>query len=296
LFSVKFWGVRGSIPCPGPLTAKYGGNTSCLQIKTDQDYEVIIDMGTGVRNLGNALFKDPAVKKPLRLYIFLTHTHWDHIMGYPFFGPIYVKGSEIDIYGPVPLEENLETIVAGQLTYKYFPIRFEELQSTLQYHHLKEGSMELPGGLLVSFKYLNHPIMCLGYRFEYNGKSISTCYDHEPFSNLFENDSENAAEGALAAEEQNNFIADFYKHSDIFIHDSQYTSKEYTRYKGWGHSTIKYALEQALKAEVKKLVLFHHDPERKDAQLDIVNSLGKERFKNRDFEIIPAYEGLEISV
>lgn len=296
MFKIKFWGVRGSIACPGPKTAKYGGNTASLQIKTDQDYEIIIDLGTGVRELSSALLSDPAVKKPLNIEAFLTHTHWDHIMGFPFFTPIHIPSSKINIYGPVSLEENLEKIVGGQLSYKHFPVRFDELRSSITYHHLKEGSMELAGGVKVSYKYLNHPILCLGYKFEYQGKVIATCYDHEPFANLFANDPENCEEGAFVAEEQNRMIRDFYRDVDVLVHDAQYTKKEYQRCIGWGHSTYNYAIDQALKSGVKKLVLFHHDPSRTDSQLDSLAKMCREKMNDYPIEVIPAYEGLEISL
>ncbi len=297
MFKVKFWGVRGSIPCPGPETSRYGGNTSCIQIKTDKDYEIIIDCGSGVRELGASFMKDPLVKKPFNIYIFLSHTHWDHIMGLPFFTPIYIPGSDITIHGPVTFEdEPIDKIVGGQLTYRYFPVRQDELSSDLKFKALKEGSMELPGGIKVSYIYLNHPIMCLGYRFEYEGKVFATCYDHEPFINLFEFDPDNIEEGRIVAEESNKKVTDIYKDADLLVHDSQYTTKEYENFKGWGHSTYKYAITQAISANVKNLALFHHDPNRTDKQLDQVKDTMKQAYGSSGINIFPAYEGLEIEL
>lgn len=292
---MRFWGVRGSIPCPGPTTARYGGNTSCIQIITDHEYQVMIDFGTGSRLLGNHYFASPDIAKPLKIHAFISHTHWDHITGFPFFGPIYAPTSEIDIYGPVSLEGNLENIISGQLNYEYFPVNFHQLQSRITYHELKEGSLELPGGLKIHYIYLNHPVLCLGYRFEYEGKTIATCYDHEPYSNVFENDPDNYAEGVAASEESNARIVNFYKGADVLIHDSQYTTKEFPKFIGWGHSTYKYAITQALKADVKKLVLFHHDPDRSDEKLDILKKMCDRTFNNKEgLHVEPAYEGLEI--
>lgn len=297
VFKVKFWGVRGSIPCPGPNTARYGGNTSCIQIKTDQDYQIIIDCGSGMRDLGASLMSDPGIKKPLKIFIFLTHTHWDHIMGLPFFTPIYVPGTDITIHGPVTFEdEPIDKIVGGQLTYRYFPVRQDELNSDLKFKALKEGSMELPGGIKVSYIYLNHPIMCLGYRFEYQGKVFSTCYDHEPFINLFEDDPENREEGEIVAEESNKKVTEIYTNADLMVHDSQYTSIEYEKFKGWGHSTYKYAINQAISAGVKKLALFHHDPSRTDAQLDQVKQTMQQAYASKNIDIFPAYEGMEVDL
>ena len=297
MLKVKFWGVRGSIPCPGPKTAKYGGNTSCIQIKTDLDYQIIIDAGTGVRSLAGSLLSDPTVKKPLKIFLFLTHTHWDHIMGFPFFTPIYIPDSEITIFGPVTFEEEpLEQVVGGQLTYKYFPLRQDELRSKIKYQNLKEGSMQLPGGIVVSYKYLNHPLLCLGYRFEYKKKVFCTCYDHEPFLNLFEGDPINEDEGKAAADENNARITAFFNNADLLVHDAQYTTKEYEKFVGWGHSTYKYAINQAIHGRVKRLALFHHDPERTDSQLDQVKSSFQDKYKSQNIEIFPAHEKLEIEL
>jgi len=297
MLKVKFWGVRGSIPCPGPKTAKYGGNTSCIQIKTDLDYQIIIDSGSGIRNLGASLFSDPEVKKPLKIFLFFTHTHWDHIMGFPFFTPIYVPNSDITIFGPVSFEdEPLDKVIGGQLTYRYFPLRLDELRSNMKYQSLKEGSMQLPGGIVVSYKYLNHPILCLGYRFEYKGKVFCTCYDHEPFQNLFAGDPINEEEGQLAADENNARINAFFRNADLLVHDAQYTSKEYEKFTGWGHSTYKYALSQALKGHVKKLALFHHDPDRTDKQLNVINKEFHDSFKPKGLDVFCSYENLEITL
>lgn len=297
MFKVKFWGVRGSLPCPGPTTARYGGNTACIQIKLDQDYQIIIDSGTGIRELSASLLSDPEVKKPLKIFLFLTHTHWDHIMGFPFFTPIYIPNAEITIHGPVSFEdEPLDKVIGGQLTYRYFPIRIEELKSKIDYVRLKEGSLDLPNGVKVSYKFLNHPIMCLGYKIEYENKILATCYDHEPFANLFEGDPENEEEGQSAALEQNFRVSQFYKNADLLIHDSQYTSTEYKKFVGWGHSTYKYAITQALKGKVKNLALFHHDPNRTDRQLDNIKNTFNSKFLKYGLNVFPAYEKQEIEL
>ena len=156
--------------------------------------------------------------------------------------------------------------------------------------------MKLPGDIIVSYKFLNHPILCLGYRFEYKGKVLCTCYDHEPFLNLFEGDPINEEEGQLAADENNSRISAFYNNADLLIHDSQYTSIEYKKYTGWGHSTYKYAIEQSLKANVKKLAFFHHDPSRTDSQLDKVKKVFGKTCKSKGLDILPAREQTEIEL
>ena len=275
---IKFWGVRGSIPCPGPNTVKYGGNTPCIELRfNDPDRLIIIDAGSGIRELGNYMMAHDLPKGPIQTELFLTHTHWDHIMGFPFFTPIYLPTTKLKVYGPVTHEEDtLENIVGGQMTYRYFPVRGAELAAQIEYTNLKEGRFDLGDGIILYTKYLNHPILCLGYRFEYKGKIFCTAYDTEPFQNLFSSDQDDpsydeamATEGAQVAKEQNELIEKFFAGVDLLIHDTQYTQAEYENGKfGWGHSSFEYACAAAKRAKVKSMALFHHDPMRTDAQIE----------------------------
>lgn len=304
---VTFWGVRGSIPCPGPKTVKYGGNTACLELRFDPDDRlVIIDAGSGMRELSGYIMKQDLPKGPLKTSIFLSHTHWDHIMGFPFFTPIFIKGTELSIYGPVTYEEDsLDKIVGDQLRYRYFPVRQDELQAKIMYHPLKEGQQDLGGGVMLKTKYLNHPILVLGYRFEYRGKVFCTAYDTEPFRNVFDAkpgdpgyDPAAVAEGDLAAQEENEKVLRFYEGADLLIHDSQYTQKEYMAGKvNWGHSSFEWAINNAHKAGVKKLVLYHHDPVRSDEELDTLAENYRKAIRGRSsMEILVAREGETISI
>lgn len=278
MMNVRFWGVRGSIPCPGPLTQKYGGNGACIELRVgDTGRLVIIDAGSGIRQLGNFLMQHDLPKGSIQAEIFLSHTHWDHIMGFPFFVPIYVPGSRLKVYGPVSFEEEtLEEVVGGQMKYRYFPVNMGELRSSIEYIRLREEAGRDHGdGLLLTTKFLNHPITALGYRFEYQGKSFCTCYDFEPFRNLFITDPEHpdydeamAVEGEEVAREQNQAMEDFFAGADLLVHDSQYTEAEMKSRVGWGHSSCEYAIAAARRAGVKRLALFHHDPDRTDDQID----------------------------
>ena len=275
---VKFWGVRGSIACPGPLTVKYGGNTPCLELRFEGiDRSIIIDAGSGIRELGNSMMVHDLPKGSIQTEIFLTHTHWDHIMGFPFFTPIYVPGTRLKLYGPISFEsDTLEKIVGGQLSYRYFPVREEELSAQIEYIHLKEGRLDLGDGITMITKYLNHPILCLGYRFEYRDKVFCTAYDTEPFRNLFSTNPEESAydeamakEGERIAIEHNKAVEDFFTGADLLVHDSQYTQKEYESSKlGWGHSSFEHVCAAANRSGVKTLALFHHEPIRTDEQID----------------------------
>lgn len=304
---LRFWGVRGSIPCPGPTTVKYGGNTTCLELRFgEKDQLVIIDAGSGIRPLGDFLMKNDFPKGPIQTDILISHTHWDHIMGFPFFTPIYIKSSTIHVYGPVTYEEDtLDKIIGDQLRYRYFPVRQEELAATIHYHQLRETSFLLGDEVFVTTKYLNHPILCLGYRFEYKGKVLCTAYDTEPFRNVFPTDPSHpeydpvaAEEGELAAKEETEKFLRFIQGADLLIHDTQYTLEEYKASKiGWGHSTYEHAINSAHKAGVKKLVLFHHDPLRTDEQLDALAEKYRAAIKGRTrLQIEVAREGLAIEL
>jgi len=275
MFSLRIWGDRGSMPTPGPDTVLFGGNTSCLELRFDGRL-VIVDAGSGIRQLGDHLMKTDIKKGPIDADIFITHTHWDHIMGFPMFTPIYVPGTKLRIRGPINYEDDsLESIIGSQLSYRYWPVRQEDLAAKIEYEQIKESRYDLGGGLNVYSKYLNHPILCLGYRFEYEGRSLVTMYDTEPFINVFPTDpadpsyDEDAArEGDAAAADENAKLHRFMQGADLVVHDAQYTAKEYIAGKiGWGHSSYEHAINAAHKAGVKRLLLFHHDPNRSDTEL-----------------------------
>ena len=302
MLSVRFWGVRGSIPCPGQSTVVYGGNTSCLEIRADKRL-VIVDLGTGVRLLGDWIMGNDIKNGPLDMDVFITHTHWDHIMGFPMFTPIFIPGTKMRISGPVSYnDDSLASIIGDQLSYRYWPVRQSELAAKIEYIELKETTRDLGGGLKLITKYLNHPILCLGYRFEYQGKSIVTAYDHEPFRNLFPTDpndpnynEEAAKEGEAAAREENERVSRFFKDADILIHDSQYTRPEAEAHLGWGHSSFEAAAEAAGKAGVKKIVFFHHDPNRTDEKMEALETQYKKQYQGSLCqEVIVAREGLTL--
>lgn len=301
---IRFWGVRGSIPSPGPKTQKYGGNTACTELRVGPDNRIIIiDAGSGIRTLGNYLMANDLPKGPIKADIFLSHTHWDHIMGYPFFTPIYIPGTKLKVHGPVSFEEDpLEEVVGGQMKYRYFPVNLGELASEIDYIRLKEDPhIDLGEGLVLRTKLLNHPITALGYRFEYGGKAVCTCYDTEPFRNLFITDSSHPAydeamafEGEEVAIEQNKAVEQFFAGADLLIYDAQYTAAEYGARLNWGHTAMEYAIEAANRAGVKRLALFHHDPDRADITLDELAEIYCQPGKYGPTEIFFAREGMEI--
>ena len=302
---VRFWGVRGSIACPGKETVEFGGNTSCLELRFGKKNRlIIIDAGTGIRALGNHLVQNDLPKRPIKTEIFITHTHWDHIIGFPFFQPIYIEGTKLKVYGPITFEEDtIENIMGDLLRYRYFPVLHGELTADIDYFQLGECEMDLGDGISLKTKYLNHPLLCLGYRFEFKGKVLCTAFDTEPFRNVFSTDP-NAPDydpvasekGEEAVREENQKLLDFFHGADILIHDCQYTKKEYFASKiGWGHSYFEHAINSALEAGVKKIVLFHYDPPRTDQELFALEKRCHEYMENQSaLEIVVAREGMEI--
>jgi ribonuclease BN (tRNA processing enzyme) len=283
---VRFFGTRGSIATPGPHTLRYGGNTSCTEVQSSAGTLVILDMGTGATVLGRELM---ARGEPSRGHILISHTHWDHIQGIPFFAPLFVPGFEWDIYGPRGLHQGLRQTLAGQMQSTYFPVTLEQLGATIRYRELVEGRLRI-GDIEVTCRYLNHPALTLGYRLEADGAALVYACDHEPHSHALA-----TGVGDFLGEDRRH--AEFLAGADLVVHDAQYRASEYPQKIGWGHSTIEYACAVARLAKVGQLALTHHDPMRDDAAIDaLVDSLRSEGFRLAGPHIFAAAEGHEVEL
>lgn len=254
---VQFWGTRGSIPKPGPTTIRYGGNTSCVEVRTERGTLIIIDGGSGLHGLGLKLLSGG--RKDLVGHVLISHTHWDHIQGVPFFAPFFVPGHRWDVYGPKGLNQSLRDTLAGQMQHTYFPVSPDQFGATIRYHDLVEGTFEIDD-VRITAQYLNHPALTLGYRLEADGATFVYCCDHEPFSRA-------AADGAefVGLDKRH---ADFIDGADLLVHDAQYTAAEYPAKIGWGHSSHEFVVRLAQRANVKHVALTHHDPLRADEALE----------------------------
>jgi phosphoribosyl 1,2-cyclic phosphodiesterase/CheY-like chemotaxis protein len=259
---VRFWGTRGSIATPGPSTVRFGGNTLCVELITNTGERLIFDCGTGMRPLGIEL--NHSVPRPMRATILLSHTHWDHIQGFPFFTPLFVPGNEFTICASEGIGSSLANVLAGQMEFTYFPVKLDQLPAKIAFRELSEGQHNI-NGYGVKTQYLNHPASCLGYRVETDGVVVVYLTDHEPFSDtLWRSDAPSGLlDSILHAGDRRH--AEFMRGADLVIHDSQYTPSEYQKKKNWGHSTYEYAVEMAVAAGVRHLALIHHDPLHDDA-------------------------------
>ncbi len=276
---ITFWGVRGSIPSPGPATAQIGGNTSCVEVRAGKAI-IILDGGTGLRMLGQKLLAE----MPFEAHIFFSHVHWDHIQGFPFFAPAFVGGNTIRLYGGNNVSRTLEEALAGQMDYPSFPVHLSQMGAKMTFNDLYEGqvlSLDAGDGTTLSIKTArgNHPNGVWAYRIEHGGRSVVFATDTEHYA---------IVDPKLSA---------LCKDADILIYDAQYTPEEYAGTvgsggpkAGWGHSTFEEGVKLAKAAGVRKLVLFHHDPNQTDEAV---------REKERRARIlmpdcIAAYEGLSL--
>jgi phosphoribosyl 1,2-cyclic phosphodiesterase len=240
--------VRGSIPTPGPATVRYGGNTSCVEVRSGDDI-IILDAGTGLRALGRSLLAE-FKNQPLNLTLLLTHTHWDHIQGLPFFAPIYDPRCRLRILGGRGARKGLVNALTGQMESTYFPVPFARLPSNIEIEELKDFNLNI-GPVCVRAQRANHPGLCVGYRLFSPEGLVAFFPDAEP------------RQGGEARE-----MIEFLRDVDVLILDSQYDSAEYKKHIGWGHGCVDDSVALAVQAGVKRLCLFHHDPDHDDKKID----------------------------
>ncbi|MBI5884454.1 MAG: response regulator [Elusimicrobia bacterium] len=283
--TLRFWGTRGSIPSPGPSTQKYGGNTPCVELRVGETI-IVVDAGSGIRELGNSLMKEFG-PKPMEGSIFIGHTHWDHIQGFPFFTPLYLPQNKFTIYGTHGTQQSFEEVLRMQMSPAYFPVRLKEMASRMTIVEMKEP-VDL-GTVKVSYHYLNHPGITIGFRFD--AKNWSVCYlsDHEPYGKL-------NAKGDFS-DREDEAVARFVSNCDLLISEAQYTDEEYLMKKSWGHSTVTDVLDLAAKAQVKKLALYHHDPGHNDEMMDAFVVQAREHISKRQLamDCFAAQEGTSLT-
>jgi phosphoribosyl 1,2-cyclic phosphodiesterase len=296
---LKLWGVRGSIPVPGPGTVRYGGNTACVEVRTDGEI-IVLDAGSGIRELGLALEAEFG-SRPINLSLLITHVHWDHIQGFPFFAPSYGDKNQIRIFGYNGTDAGLEQILTGQMATPFFPVALYDLPGKIQFENLKVMDFQI-GKVRVRAKLLNHPGVCVGYRILSSGGSIAYLPDNEPYDafKLHSPKSEqfSPVETKRRAQEDRAELVKFLQGSDVLILDTQYTDEEYQTHVGWGHGSLSMAVSLARDAAVRKLILFHHDPTHDDEMIDqMVKTAQQLAAKSEShLEVEGAREGAEMTL
>ncbi len=296
---LKFWGTRGSIPTPGEQTVRYGGNTPCLELRLDDEKLIILDAGTGIRNLGDTLMEKG---ESINAYIFISHPHWDHIQGFPFFKPAFVSGNCFTIVGGETSKVTLQKMIADQMNSIYFPVQLNELKATIKFKRIMEEEFEVFGAKIQT-SYVNHPTFGIGYRITQHGKSIVYISDNEPFDRRVAHEPRRVEKAIIEKyskypDNPNKCIFDFVRNADVLIHDATYTPEEYVDRVGWGHSHYLFTLNVAAEGNVKRLILFHHDPSHPDERVDDIVRKCQNEIANRhyNFDCLAASEGLEIEV
>jgi len=305
---VRFWGVRGSLPVPGRHTNRYGGNTSCVEIKPRGDWPIIIDAGTGIRKLGKSMMENAFREGRGTAFVLISHTHWDHIQGLPFFSPFYAAGNEIHVFARQREDTHLQHVFASQTEDPYFPVPLAALRADIEFHELVEGTRFDVGRATVTCTRLNHPWIAMAYRVDVDGASVVYCSDTAPFTDvLLEHEfiatppkvggPLDPSVAAKLASMRAALVA-MCRGTDLLIYDTQFTPEEYRQRPHWGHSTPDDAILVAREAGVKRLCLYHHAPARTDDQQDAILTAYRDqvRASGDAFEVLCAYEGLEVAL
>jgi phosphoribosyl 1,2-cyclic phosphodiesterase len=275
MFEVTFYGVRGSTPCSGPSISRYGGNTSCVLVQVADELPILCDLGTGLRYFGEAF----GTAEPFVGTALVSHLHWDHIQGLPFFAPVLQPGADLEIVGPVQDERALGQAFANGLTPPLFPVRLEDLPGSIRFRETSSGCFRLGSATVTVFP-VTHVGPTNGYRIDRGDASIAYISDFQQ-----------PQDGSLALSKP---VVEACRGVDLLIHDAQYDPDEFALKSDWGHCTVQYAVEVALAAEVRRLVLFHHDPAHDDAWVDEARDYAA-GLAGSACEVIAASEGLTLS-
>jgi phosphoribosyl 1,2-cyclic phosphodiesterase len=294
-----FWGTRGSISTPGKHTVRYGGNTPCVEVRLSNKELIILDAGTGIRNLGERLIENG---ESIKAYLMISHMHWDHIQGFPFFKPAFISGNELTIIGGETEKVSLQKMISDQMNKVYFPVQLNELKATLKFRKVVEEEFDVFDAH-VQTMFVNHPTFAIGYRIAHKGKVLVYISDNEPFDRRVAQSIRNVDKVIIdrflrSNGDPNQRVFDFVRGADVLIHDATYTPEEYVDRVGWGHSHYLFTLKVAAEGEVKRLVLFHHDPAHGDTKVDDIVKKCRKEIRNRQykFDCIAASEGMEIDL
>ena len=304
---VRFWGVRGSLPVPGAKTERYGGNTSCVEVRSAAGTRVVVDAGTGIRKLGKELASEGEAGHA-RVHLLISHTHWDHIQGLPYFAPLYQRGNKMSVYARKRDDLHLQAVFASQTHDPYFPVPFAEADAAIEFNELTDAAKFSIADVQVACARLNHPYIATAYRLTVDGASVVYVSDTAPFSDiLFEDEfvARPPSPGAeLPAKDRQKLarmregVVRLCEGADLVIYDTMFTNEDYQRIPHYGHSRPMDAVEVCGEAGASRLALFHHAPERTDAEIDTILAHTRATADKtaKQLEIVAAYEGLDVDL
>jgi phosphoribosyl 1,2-cyclic phosphodiesterase len=297
---ITFWGVRGSYPVPGAATVRYGGQTSCVEARAANGDTLIVDAGTGMRALGNKLSGEAPV--PQHYHVLLSHVHWDHIQGLPFFSPVYVAGTKISVYALLTAADELQQVIGGITRHEFFPMPLEAVPAAFEFHQVEPGVELAINGFVVTPIALNHPFGSVGYRIDGDGSSWAYVSDTAPFTDVFHKQHflpgpEPLSDGdrrALAA--MRDQLVRRIAGVDTVVYDTHFLPEEYAKYPHYGHSTPDHALAICALAGVRRLVLYHHAPSHSDDQMDRIAAEYHELGARQHIDVVTSFEGMTLPI
>jgi phosphoribosyl 1,2-cyclic phosphodiesterase len=298
---ITFWGVRGSYPVPGAATVRYGGQTSCVEARTASGETVIVDAGTGMRSLGNKLLGE-ANGQPRPYHVLLSHVHWDHIQGLPFFSPAYIPGTKISVYALLTAANELDQVIGGITRHEFFPMPLEAVPANFDFHQVEPGVDFVIGAFHITPIALNHPFGSVGYRIDADGQSWAYVSDTAPFDQVLHKQhflpgpeplsaDDKVALGAMRAA-----LIERLKGVDTVVYDTHFMPEEYARFPHYGHSTPDQALDICVEAGVRCLVLYHHAPAHSDEQMDQIAATYLAKGAKRGVDVLTSFEGMTIPI